>query len=123
MRTEMRDSMKRALITMTRNEAPMEICGFIRRSALNENDEWVIHPITNVAQSPNNFEMDERELIKFYEDYLHLAVGMYHSHPRGRIDPSTSDREHAPDNMRYWIVTSDGVYEWDMSDEQPLAVS
>jgi proteasome lid subunit RPN8/RPN11 len=118
-----RQTMQRALIAMARNEFPKEICGFIRHSSINGNDEWLIHPITNVAAEVNNFEMDETELVDFYKNFQHLVVGMYHSHPRGRKTPSTSDCEHAPDNMRYWIVTAEGVFEWDLTGDEPVEVS
>ena len=119
----MRDTMKRALVTMARNEFPKEVCGFIRHSSVNGNDEWLIHPITNVSDSVSNFDMDETELIDFYKNFKHLAVGMYHSHPRGRREPSNTDWEHAPEDMRYWIVTDEGVFEWDMSGDKPVEVS
>jgi proteasome lid subunit RPN8/RPN11 len=117
-----RHSMRRALVIMARNEFPKEVCGFIRHSSVNGNQMWMIHPITNVADEVDQFEMDETELIDFYKNFQHLVVGMYHSHPNGRRYPSKTDTEYAPENMRYWIVTREGVFEWDMTGDKPQCI-
>lgn len=101
-----------------------EICGFIRRSVLGGMEgEWVIHPMENVSITPSNqFKMDDHELVEFYRRHIDHVVGIYHSHPAGTTKPSSRDLYYAPDGMRYWIITQDGAFEWEMSGDKPVAV-
>lgn len=93
------------LVKMCVATAPREMCGFI-------NADWETIPITNVHKDPtHHFQMAEKELIAaFTHENL---IGMYHSHPCGPPQPSEADRKYAPPKLRYWIVTPDGVYEWE----------
>jgi proteasome lid subunit RPN8/RPN11 len=55
-------------------------------------------PMTNVAQSASEFEMDPAELIKKLRDLRNAGeelVAIYHSHPHGPAEPSHIDAERA----------------------------
>lgn len=104
----MPEHVQSALRAMARSSS-REICGFIL-------GDWSICPIKNVAAGERDFEMDQKELINFFQMNYSLVIGMYHSHPGGREDPSERDIIYAPARMRYWIVTPERVIEWEIRD-------
>lgn len=97
-----------ALTAMARS-TPREICGFILR-------DYTICPIKNVAEGERDFKMDDQQLIQFFQENFNAVLGVYHSHPGGREDPSERDIIYAPARMRYWIVTPKRVIEWEIRD-------
>jgi proteasome lid subunit RPN8/RPN11 len=116
----MHNNVKVALMKAAAEAYPREICGFV---LYNKESGWMTsYPITNTAEEADKFYMDEKELVEIHEKAHAYIIGMYHSHPKGRIEPSTSDCENAPEG-RYWIVTLDDVYEWDMSGDQPIRIA
>lgn len=117
----MHNKVKVALMKAAAEAYPREICGLVM---YNKESGWMTsYPITNVAEDDDKFYMDEKELVECYEKAHQYIIGMYHSHPQGRIEPSPSDCKYAPQEGRYWIVTLDNVYEWDMSGDQPLRIA
>lgn len=88
---------------------PREICGFIL-------GDWSICPIKNVAEGDRDFKMADAELISFMQMNYNSVIGLYHSHPGGREDPSERDIIYAPARLRYWIVTPERVIEWEIRD-------
>ena len=55
-------------------------------------------PMTNVAQTASEFEMDPAELIKTLRDFRNAGeelVAIYHSHPHGPAQPSKKDVQRA----------------------------
>lgn len=107
-------AMRDALVSLARIGLPREICGFIRADPLT--DAYVIHPITNLAENDDRFEMDKVELIDYYKRWIDYNIGVYHSHPGGSVRPSEVDIDYAPNGMRYFIVTVDGVFEWEITE-------
>lgn len=95
--------------------SPREICGFLLV-------DWSIHYMRNVSAKDDRFEMDDAELLAFYREYLGNIAGVFHSHPDGRTSPSDVDIAYAPPDIRYWIVTAYGFYEWDMTHDPPAAI-
>lgn len=99
-----------------------EICGFLVRER--QYSSLVIHPIPNVSEKDSEFEMDRDALVEFYRQRIGARddiIAMYHSHPKGATEPSLKDIEYAPKNtpleMRYFIITDTGVFEWDLDED------
>ena len=97
------------LCKLAQEAAPREICGFVLGN-------WELLPIDNVAAGAHGFRMETDELRSAYQKHIHEMVGVYRSHPRGPAAPSGTDIDLAPPGLRYWIVTLDHVYEWDIFD-------
>lgn len=105
-----------ALTAMARSSPNREICGFIL-------DDWSICPIRNVADQDHNFKMSDQDVINFFQMHYSNVLGLYHSHPSGRQEPSEADIEYAPARLRYWIVTTDDVIEWELGDGEVKRVA
>lgn len=105
-----------ALTAMARSSPSREICGFIL-------DDWSICPITNVAENDRDFKMSDSDVINFFTMNYESVMGIYHSHPSGREDPSEADIEYAPARLSYWIVTAETVTEWEMGDGEARRVA
>jgi proteasome lid subunit RPN8/RPN11 len=103
------------IIRSAREAAPREICGFVLVT-------WHLVFMENVAKEEGRFAMDDEAQIDFHIEYRRQCIGMFHSHPEGRKEPSGVDAEYAPVGMRYWISTLTSVYEWDMEHEPPREV-
>lgn len=108
----MNDELRAELIRLCREGAPREVCGYI----VDHGPEvpWSLLPITNVHKNPERFyTMDQDEAIGAWELGGCEVVGEYHSHPNGPARPSTTDLRYAVPGLRHWIVTPDGVHEWE----------
>lgn len=103
----MPEMVRNALTAMARRSPEREICGFILQ-------DWAICPIDNIAEHDHNFKMSDQDIIDFFTVNYGAVLGMYHSHPSGREDPSEADIEYAPARLRYWIVTPSNVIEWEI---------
>lgn len=98
-----------------RYESPeREICGLILAPGGDQRREWAVVPVTNVAKGGKEFVMDNDELIRIFSDSFDDVIGVYHSHPSDRPEPSDEDLVFAQPQWRYFIVTSAGTYEWDI---------
>ena len=91
----------------------VEICGII---AIDGKHNFYCYPVDNISITPNiNFEMDPKQLIhcqKTLRDKNQSMVAIYHSHPNGNTQPSTTDIEqHEYYDLLYLIITpgSEGV--------------
>lgn len=96
-----------------------EVCGFVLHSTLG----WEVHPVTNDSERDDQFNMKSDEMLAVYRSRHSEIVGVYHSHPRGRKEPSDRDAVYANPNWRYWIVTMDDVHEWSIKDGVCSSVS
>jgi proteasome lid subunit RPN8/RPN11 len=110
----MQDELAYTLVCIAKREATREVCGLV----LEWDGELVQRSIKNVSPIPQHrFEMDPEELVAAYREaemFGAKVIGVYHSHPRGPAQPSKVDKQYAtlhPD-LRQWIVTTEGVYEW-----------
>jgi proteasome lid subunit RPN8/RPN11 len=104
-------------------ENDVEICGFIRVKEDAAGPHMIVHPMENVSHHPKKFfDMDDAELIEYYSNHIDQTVGVYHSHPSGSNVPSHYDCVHAPKGMRYFVVTADALYEWDLTGDTPRSV-
>lgn len=109
------DEKQSILMEAARHNAGKEICGFILKG-------WRFLPMRNVSEVEGEFAMDDEELLAVYRAFDGQIEGVYHSHPNGRREPSNVDIEYAPQGMRYWIVTSTAVIEWDMEHDPPVCI-
>jgi len=90
-----------------------EICGLIASDADNIQSSY---PIQNIAATPDtHFEMDPQQLIattKLIRERGHKMIAIYHSHPKGNIEPSALDiQQHQYHDLLYIIISPghDGV--------------
>ena len=112
----MPEMVRNALTAMARISPDREICGFIL-------DDWSIYPIENVAENDRDFKMSDSDVIDFFTMHYESVMGLYHSHPSGREDPSEADIEYAPARLSYFIVTYNNVIEWEMAYGGPRRVA
>ncbi|GHO77574.1 hypothetical protein KSD_53450 [Ktedonobacter sp. SOSP1-85] len=78
--------------------AHIEACGALL-GIMDEEGNWCIehaHPLANTANSPVYFEFDPQELLTVEMSYPGRLIGVYHSHPTGYAQASSTDS----DNMR-----------------------
>jgi len=88
---------------------PRECCGLL----IGTGDDPVT--VTNVvitenhAESPNRFLIDPQcqfDWIRKLRGSNDRIVGLYHSHPNGRVDPSPHDAEMAIEAGQIWLIAS-----------------
>lgn len=116
MKTDMPPTLRQVLIDKATEGMPHEIGGFIM-------SDWTPVFFENVARdTKREFAIDDLTLLDFYFSNPR-PLGFFHSHPRGREEPSNTDIEHAPFAMRYWIITPLKVVEWDLDHGAPVLVS
>jgi proteasome lid subunit RPN8/RPN11 len=100
-------AVRRAIVAHARATLPDECCGLLlgRGSRV----DYAL-PVANVAASPTRFQLDPRAHIDVRRILRNLApaleiVGVYHSHPHGDAQPSSTDvREAAYRNWLHVIV-------------------
>lgn len=94
--------------------APFEACGFIL-------DTGDVVEIRNESLAPlRHFKMCGRDAFSKLNGTLDHVVGIWHTHPRGPHTPSREDLEAIKTgaiqpHWSYYIVTPDGVHEYDAS--------
>lgn len=94
---------------------PQECCGLLSgrsqgAGAAREITVTAVYPSPNLAPEPRrNFEIDpalrlrlQREL----RDRGDSVVGLYHSHPDGRAQPSPTDLDRAWETDLAWLITA-----------------
>jgi proteasome lid subunit RPN8/RPN11 len=107
----MNAELRAALRRMCQEAATREICGYVVDYG---DGVWALAPVTNVHKNPERFyTMHQDEALAVWELGSGEVVGEYHSHPQGPARPSTTDLRYAVPGLRHWIVTPDGVHEWE----------
>ena len=99
-----------AVLAQAREEAPLECCGLLLGRG--RRVERVFRG-TNIDRSPVTYNMDPQELFRAHREMENLGldfVAIYHSHPRTRAFPSSTDVAKAtyPD-ATYMIVSLQDV--------------
>lgn len=96
---------------------PIEACGLIvvDKTQLS----WTVLEIENRTRNFQQFKMDTEDLMQAYDAYGENVVGCWHTHYQETFAPSKQDKQYAPPGMRYWIVTTNGVWEYDMRPTNP----
>jgi len=100
---------------------PTECCGLIE--GLTDGAGWhatALHPSANLSPDPNRFEIDPTihlQAQRAARTRGTAILGCYHSHPNGRPDPSSRDREGAGETGFLWLIAVPGgalaAYEFD----------
>ena len=115
----MHQVLAKALVSEAHAAAPHEMCGFV----LDEGKSYI--PVPNCHPEPErHFTMDEQIMLELLTHNAHVVTGIYHSHPRGRKEPSDNDLGimRAYPHFQFWIVTYNNVYEWELIDDQVYGV-
>lgn len=112
-KAEIAEPVKYALMRIARRNDPLEVCGFIMNSADPDTEQFVME-VPNVHPAPlHNWRMDER-----YQSVVMEREGdvfaVWHSHPRGPDGPSTTDLRYMLPGIRFFVVTGNGVFEYEM---------
>ena len=103
-------AVRRAIVAHTRDAQPAECCGLLLGRGAR-----VAHAIrmANRAAPPHRYRIDDRAHIALRKILRDIRppltiVGVYHSHPRGSLEPSATDRAeaHYPD----WVHVIAGTH-------------
>ena len=85
--------------------SPIECCGIY--TATGE-----VICVRNVSESPHDsYVMDKEQVVELFEsrqdliDNLGDTVGVWHTHPRGRVGPSREDLQTKIEGLNYLVVT------------------
>ena len=105
-------AVRRAIVAHARRELPRECCGF-----LVGRDRRVTHAVAmaNAARGRARYRIYDRDHIALRRELRRFTppmeiVGVYHSHPRGKAEPSPTDlaEAHYPEWL-YLIVGLEGA--------------
>ena len=98
-----------ALNAEAQSAHPIECCGLLLGTS---SQITAIQPAKNVHPAPQtHFEIDPQILIDAHRHARSggpQILGYYHSHPNGRAEPSSKDREQAPCDNRIWAIVANG---------------
>lgn len=129
------DPLQTAIDKSARDAHPHECCGLLE--GWREGDvvlTTAVHAARNLAEHRDRFEVDPADHIRVLKALRGTGrdiVGCYHSHPNGRAEPSSRDREasfgedfvwviaaledkHADATVRAFVLTADGHREIDL---------
>jgi proteasome lid subunit RPN8/RPN11 len=111
----MHEVLAKALVSEAHGAAPNEMCGFVMLDP-----HWTYIPVNNCHPRPQqHFQMEADGMLEVLRYNSHQVAGIYHSHPRGRKEPSPDDVEimRLYRQFRFWIVTYNNVYEWSLDND------
>ena len=95
------------LVEQVRREPSAECCGLL---AGREGVITHVFPATNVAPDPaKNYEIDPRETVRLLREFREQRLeflGIYHSHPNGKNEPSARDIELAYYSEAIYFIVS-----------------
>lgn len=95
------------LLEHARRDQRVECCGLLAGR-----DAVITHvfPATNVAPDPaRNYEIDPREIVRLLREFREQKLeflGIYHSHPNGKNEPSARDIELAYYSEAIYFIVS-----------------
>ena len=96
------------IITLESEKAfPRECCGLLIGSGENPVIVSRVVIAENLADSSNRFLIDPQcqfEWLRKLRGSDERIVGLYHSHPNGRVDPSPHDAEMAIEQGQIWLI-------------------
>lgn len=106
------DRVQLSLVKRALHAFPLEACGFIMNSADPDTEQFVFE-VPNVAKSPAHWwRMDpEYQALAMYDE--DNVFGVWHTHPHGPDGPSSTDLKYALPQMRFFVATANGVYEYE----------
>lgn len=89
---------------------PEECCGLLLAARSHPNRIVRVVPARNVADDPRNaFEIDPQTLIDTHRAVRQseeIVAGCFHSHPNGKVLPSTTDRNRADEHGFLWLIVA-----------------
>lgn len=94
------------IVQQARSAYPLEACGLM---AGDENQVRQLYPVTNIRESPIEYEMDPIEQLRAMidlEDKGWELIAIYHSHPHGPQVPSASDVNQAYYPESAYVIVS-----------------
>ena len=98
-----------AILAAARARFPSECCGLLEGTLTREG--WVvcaIHETGNLADDPErHFLIDPQaqiELLRRLRGTERRVIGCFHSHPRGRAEPSLTDLSGATETDFLWLI-------------------
>src|SRR5581483_550790 len=89
---------------------PRECCGLIE--GVREDGAaraLALHPARNIASEVNRFEIEPADhfaALRKARANTQDVIGCYHSHPGGKVEPSSSDLEGAGEENFFWLIAS-----------------
>jgi proteasome lid subunit RPN8/RPN11 len=112
-RVELPAALADAIRAEARRAAPHECCGLLE--GVRTSDGFIIqalHPARNLSDDPDRFAIDPRDhfsALRAARANRRAIIGCYHSHPRGRAEPSVSDRTGAEEDNFLWLIAAGGA--------------
>jgi proteasome lid subunit RPN8/RPN11 len=100
--------LRRQIVEEARAAYPREGCGLIE--GMRDGAEirvTAIHPVANLAEEPDRFELDPARhiaLLRGLRGTGREIVGCYHSHPNACAEPSARDRAGAFEDGFLWLI-------------------
>ncbi len=89
---------QKALFVDVHHRSTIEACGVLL-GTIDEQGNWHVeqaYPLHNIFASPVYFEFAPEDLLSVEMEHPDRIIGVYHSHPTGFAEASSTDRE----NMR-----------------------
>lgn len=86
---------QKALFVDVYHRSTIEACGVLL-GMIDEQGNWHVeqaHPLRNISASPVYFEFAPEELLLIEMEHPDRIVGVYHSHPTGFADASSTDHQ------------------------------
>jgi proteasome lid subunit RPN8/RPN11 len=100
-----------AIIAAARASFPCECCGLLE--GMVRDDGWrvvAVHECQNVADRPEqHFLIDPQfqiDLLRRLRGTERAVIGCFHSHPRGRAEPSNTDLLSAVEQDFLWLIAA-----------------
>lgn len=101
---------QKTLLQDVQERSKIEACGLLT-GRVDGQGNWLVeqaHPLHNISQSPVSFEFAPEELLNFELEHPGETIGVYHSHPTGYPEASSTDRQ----NMRRVNVEQQIPWAW-----------
>jgi proteasome lid subunit RPN8/RPN11 len=112
-RLQLPSSLRAQILRAARGAGPRECCGLIE--GVREGGAvraLALHPARNLASRADRFEIDPRdqfEALRRARAAGHAIIGCYHSHPRGKPQPSATDLAGAGEEEFVWLIAAGDV--------------
>jgi proteasome lid subunit RPN8/RPN11 len=110
MRVDLPQTLRDAIFAAARAAHPGECCGLLE--GLAADGLWsvrALHAARNLSGDPQRFDIDPADHVaaqKAARAKGHAIIGCYHSHPRGRAEPSAIDLAGAGQENFLWLIAA-----------------
>jgi proteasome lid subunit RPN8/RPN11 len=105
-------ALKAQILEEARQAFPGECCGLVEGLRLEGGDEFritALYPARNLAEASDRFELapeDHFRAFKAARANHRALIGCYHSHPKGRAEPSATDKAGAGEENFLWLIAA-----------------